>query len=347
VKYVLAILWDPHRATDPAPDKAHVESRIFGETGSVKDYYRVQSGGKAEIRKAGLFGWYDADKPADHYWNHPADANDGFVSGHVEKWVEAIRKADAVFDYKAYDANNDGILTSGELGILVVIPQNSPFGTNRWVVAQETPVPLPLIVDGVAIGLISEVYAGSTTGYAVYAHEEGHLLFGFADMYGAPMPAARYSLMDVSYLDAQLDPYHKYVMGWLDTRPVTADGYYLVNDVEKYREVLKIDRPGTNGREFFLIENRQKGAYDTDLLDTGIVIWNMIDDRSGDWGRNNIRMIRPVPEINDYKGAWHAGGDPAQSAPAVLKWADGTSSGVTVREFPASSANMRVYIDVP
>jgi M6 family metalloprotease-like protein len=345
VKYILAVLWDPHRPTDPAPSKTYVENQIFGASRSVSDFYRVESGGQVEVRKAGVLGWYDADKPADHYWTHPADANDGFISGHNEKWVEAIRKADAEIDYSTYDADHDGILDPDELGILIVIPQNSPFGTNRPVVAQEVPTPQPLIVDGVVVYYISEVYMGATTDFSILAHEEGHLLFNLPDMYGAPAPAYRYSLMDISYLDSQLDPYNKYWLGWLTGRNITTDGYYLVNDVEKYREALKITHP-SDPKEFFLIENRQRGAYDTNQLDTGIIVWNIYDERTGDWGRNNIRMIRPVVEIRDDKAAWHGpGGEQGQDL--RLKWRDGSDSGITLKQFPASSANMRIYVDFP
>lgn len=344
-KNILVILWDPHRPTEPAPSKDYIDRVVFGSGPSVADFYRNQSFGKVQIHKAGLLGWYAADKPADHYWNHPADANDGFISGHVEKWAEAIKKADAEFDFSAYDTNHDGILSASELGILIVIPQNQPFGTNRWVVAQETPTSEPLVVDGVTVGLISEVYAGSDTGFSIYAHEEGHLLFGFPDMYDDPHPLTRpfrYSLMDFGYSNVQLDPYNKYWQDWLTTKEITTDGYYLVNDVQKYHEVLKTTKPG-DPKEFFLIENRQHGAYDVDILDTGIEVWSIYDERTGDWGRDNVHVMRPT---SSGDSAWHGPAGP-NGYDLHLKWRDGTTSGITISEFPASSPSMSIHIDLP
>jgi hypothetical protein len=65
--------------------------------------------------------------------------------------------ADPQFNYNAFDANPfDGILRPEELGILIVIPQNGPFGTNRGVVGREYPNAQPLVVDGVTINTIAE-----------------------------------------------------------------------------------------------------------------------------------------------------------------------------------------------
>src|SRR5215203_6118976 len=36
---VIAILWDPHRPTDPALSVSSIESAIFGKSNSVRDYY--------------------------------------------------------------------------------------------------------------------------------------------------------------------------------------------------------------------------------------------------------------------------------------------------------------------
>src|SRR5262249_38268768 len=106
-----------------------------GATSSVRDYYLQVSGNQFTIDRAGVLGWFDASRPA-AYWCGPPDTNDtdhdGSVNPHVQKWAEAIRDADPQFNYKAFDTNPlDGALRPDELGILIVIPQNSPFGSNR------------------------------------------------------------------------------------------------------------------------------------------------------------------------------------------------------------------------
>ena len=162
---VVAILWDPHRATDPAPTKNAVEQILFGATNSVRDYYLQNSNGYYTIEKAGMLGWYDADKSASHYWG-PVDTSDadgdGWVNPHVEKWAEAIRKpAPISTSSRSTPTRLTARWTPSELGVLIVIPQNGPFGTNRGVVGREFPQPQPLVVDGVRFGTIAEVYIGA------------------------------------------------------------------------------------------------------------------------------------------------------------------------------------------
>src|SRR5262249_34156224 len=156
---------------------------------SVARWFRENSHGKFTITNAGVLGWYDADKPAKHYWSEHEHrsakdyANDPWTGGHVEKWAEAIRKAAHEFDFARYDANGDGVLSPDELGILIVIPQNSPFGTNRTPAGRELPDWEPLKVGGVTIPVIAEVYAGKPVNLGTMAHELCHLFFGAPDMY--------------------------------------------------------------------------------------------------------------------------------------------------------------------
>lgn len=105
---VLVFWWSPQRPTDPAPPAGNVDTTIFGTTSSVRDYYLQNSGGNYTIERAGVLGWFTASRPAAYWWG-PPDTNDsdgdGWVNPHVQKWAEAIRMADPLFNYKAFDAN--------------------------------------------------------------------------------------------------------------------------------------------------------------------------------------------------------------------------------------------------
>lgn len=295
---VLAILWDPHRTTDPAPAKAAIESIIFGATNSVRHYYLENSNGQYTIESAGVLGWYPAIKPAAYYWG-PADTGDtdgdGWVNPHTEKWAEAIRKANADFDFKAYDINLvDGELRPNELGILIVIPQNSPYGTNRDVVGREYPISMPLVVDGVTIKVMAEVYIGNPPNLGVVAHELGHLLLGLADMYfnlpneepwrgvpfDNPFAAGDYSIMDRTYKTTHLDPFAKLKFGWVRPRLILRSGRYTLPDVETRYIVWVLMDPRRGAQEYFIIENRWPGAsYDKPMADKGgLAVWHIIEN---------------------------------------------------------------------
>jgi len=383
---LLVLLWDPERPTDPAPTVGAVTNLVHGSYPSVADYFAVNSAGNFSISNAGIFGWFQSDKPYSFYWAaaDPTDADkDGFISSHVRKWWEAVTKADASFDYASYDKNVDGVLSPQELGIVIVIPQNSAFGTVRTPAAQEYPTWQPLIVDGVRIPYIAEVYAGSPPNLGAFAHELSHLLLNLPDMYFnffVPYAAGHYSLMDVCYIDSHLDPFHKIHLGWLQPTLVTEGGIYSVHPVESGGEAYILMDPKRGEKEYFIVENRRRSdKYDTQIADSGLAVWHIMEDPAvygalstptgvsatdwasipaGDWGRRAIRMIRPVygPPFENKKALWD-GADPetgydllstdANPAHVQLRWCDGTPSGFAMRSISPATGVMDVTFELP
>jgi M6 family metalloprotease-like protein len=294
---VVALLWDPHRPDHPAPSVPAVDAKIFGPSDSVRDYFLQVSGGAFTIERAGVHGWFDASRPPEYWWGG-LDTNDsdgdGWVNPHVQKWAEAIRAADGQFNYKAYDGNPlDGALRPDELGVLIVIPQNNPFGTNRGVVGREHPNPMPLVVDGVTIDTIAEAYIGNPPNLGVVAHELGHLLARLPDLYFAlpkneqwegipfdnPFAAADFCLMDATYNGAHLCPFLKLKLGWLRPRLILRSGRYELRAIEQHREAWILLHPQRGTREYFIIENRfPDNSYDVNLPDRGLGVWHVIED---------------------------------------------------------------------
>jgi M6 family metalloprotease-like protein len=315
---------------------------LFGKAQSVRDYYSVQSHGRIELVNAGVIGWIDAKYPAGHYWADHNPPFEGFVSGHVEKWTEAILASAQHVDFAKFDTNHDGTLAPQELGICIVIPQAGGFGTVRGTAAREAPSYVPLVVGGVALPVVSEVYLDANAGFGVFAHELGHLVFDLPDMYGAPLPAGTYSLMDSSYNDAQLDAYNKWRLGWLVTIDVANPGHYTLRDVQRSGEAMKIPRPG-KPEEFFLVENRRRGVYDSALPDEGVAVWRCINKSEGDWGRTNIALIRRAMPPDDRNALWHRPKD-GSSPELHLIWADGSDSGLILRVHSPAGDSMDVEV---
>ncbi len=383
---LLVIGWDPQRPEHPAPAMSAVQQLIFGPNPSVQDYFRVNSHNRFWVEDVGVKGWYPAQKPWSHYWGpeDPSDSDgDGWISGHVEKWAEAIRKADQSFDFKPYDHNNDGFLSTDELGILIVIPQNNPFGTNRIAVGKQYPTQDPLIVDGVTITWIAEAYIGAPLNLGVTVHELCHLFLHLPDMYYTfflPYAAGAYSIMDATYGDNHIDPFHKIRLGWIQAPMILATGYYPFDAVETSHVAYILHDPGRGSQEYFIIENRQPGlAYDSAIPDQGLGIWHIMEDPNVyqnlttppgvnaadwasispyDWGRRAIRMIRPVygPPFDNRKALWD-GSDPATGYDLLsndpnpnhvtLKWSDGMPTGFSVRKISAAGPHMEALVEVP
>jgi M6 family metalloprotease-like protein len=361
VRRIVAVLWDPHRPDHPAPSRDSIEKILFGPRPSVADWFGENSGGKLRLEKAGLFGWYDADKPAEHYWDRKADDKDadrdGWINGHVEKWTEALRKAAKEFDFAKCDANHDGVLQPEELGILVVIPQKEPFGTNRGPEGRQFPKREPLLLDGVRIPVLAEWYTGIPTNLGAPAHELSHLLLGSPDLYFTshwPYATGDFSLMDHSYGAFHLDPFEKIKLGWAPWQAVQASGRHRLKSVESGGKVLVLHSPRRGPQEYFLLENRWRGdSYDAGagragrgIPGDGLAVWSIIEDPKdfdsiemptagkGEWGRRGIRMIRrnggtPFDDraaLFDREGAVVDD----ESKPASLRWFDGKPSGFRV-----------------
>ncbi len=360
---VLAILWDPHRAGHAAPPAKLLDELLFGRRPSVADWIAENSGGAVTLEKAGLLGWYDATKPGDHYWNTNAkmdakDADgDGWLNGHVEKWTEAIRQADREFDFARYDSNGDKVLQADELAILILIPQAGPFGTNRVPAGREFPKWEPLIVDGMQIPMIAEVYSGLPPNLGAPAHELSHLLLGAPDLYmNAPWPfaAGDYCLMDHSYTSAHLSPFLKLKLGWLKPNVVTKSGDYRLKAVEEHGECLVLFDPSHGSGEYFLLENRHRGrSYDAGvgqagrgLPSDGLAVWHILEDPQliefakpplggpGEWGRKGIRLIRANGgnPFDDSRALFTTRGTTLSdtSEPARLRWIDGSTTGFRI-----------------
>lgn len=313
---LVAILWDPGRPDHLAPSKESIEDLLFGKNRSVAGWWQENSGGRSTLQMAGVLGWYKSDFPADHYWRAESEdkGRTGFLSGHVEKWAEAIRKADKEFDFAKYDRNRNGSLEPTELGILFVIPQNGPFGTMRQPAGREVPAWEPLTVDGIRIPAITEAYIGTPPNLGLVAHELSHLLLGAPDMYlDAPHRAGAFSIMDVSYRSVHLGPFEKLKLGWLKPRVVSRAGEYPLRDVESSGEAILVWDPDRGAEEYFLIENRWRGSsYDADGLPAdGLVVWHIFEepkdfladapDRTApdDWGRWGVRLLRSRPGSRD------------------------------------------------
>lgn len=371
---LLAILWDPHRPEHPAPARTTIENVLFGPKPSVADYFLENSGGRCQLKQAAVLGWYDAINPASYYWGpeDPTDTNppDGWIHPHVQKWAEAVRAADADFDFAACDTNFDGALGTDELTILIVIPQNDADGFMRWAVGREVPYQ-DLIVDGVKVSPLTEAYIGVPPSLGLVAHELAHALLNAGDMYFGffqPYAAWPYSLMDASPPSpGHLDPFHKLLAGWLDPRIVTTSGWHVLRDIESSQDALLVYDPTHRPDEYFLIENRWPGtSYDANLPSSGLAVWQIIEDPAvygalpappgvdpvlwnnpawTGWARRAIRMIRPIYGPPYNFALWDASTpqtgydllpDDPDPSHVELHWADGSPASFSLRFLPAA-----------
>lgn len=341
---------------------------------SVGDYFRENSGDLLRLDNVATLGWYGSSKPGAHYWQDhgPGACMDGWGKGggDVEKWVEAIRRADAEFDFGAYDLDGNKTLSENELAVVIMIPNPAgPSGYHRGVVAENG---APLVVDGVTIPMITEVYVESrekpgsdyTDGVphvGLIAHELSHHILGHVDMYWAswdlrpPTGPGSHALMDYGWTGAHHDAWAKLKFNWLRPRIIWHPGRYALKDVETRHGARVLLHPTRGASEFLLFENRRRGStFDQNLPADGLAIYHVMEDPAvyqrarppfhwtdaewakvdvTDWGHRALRMLRPAATNGKvYDGGTWDGYDDRWSL-----WRSGeTRTSYDLTPFPAS-----------
>lgn len=200
-------------------DPEEFVKRVFNtDSKSVSDYYRAASQGKLNIIPSleqhgtyndGVVGWLSLGSALP---NATLSISSLYKSNRVA--ADAINAAMPYVNFTAYDKNNDGIVTSRELGILVVVAayegsygrngkeqslENDTASPRFWGQSRSfspsSAVPIPVQVSegksvtintrsyGMAYSIIGELHGDHIATLGIMVHELGHSLFGLPDLY--------------------------------------------------------------------------------------------------------------------------------------------------------------------
>ena len=332
----LVLCFDPLRPDVPEPSHASLVNMLEGADGglSVRGWFRENSDSHVQAGSFHYVGcddgnWFLAppDRRGNWYWD-----NKRFDL----MWQDAIKAADASVNFHAYDLNRDNKLSADELTLILVRPQNGPFGTNRTV---------NVAVDGKSPALnfwVVDVYLSANNSdrrgnVGLLSHELSHASVDAWDLHTCPSTTAAggYSIMDATYTATDFDPFHKLHYGFVEALPVELnplqDRSIQLGAVETRHEVTVLYDPGRNDREYFIVENRWQGTessptYDA-ILTGGVVVWLVIQDQDyaqafpppgGETcpaGRNSVRKLGILTK---------------PGAALDLRWTDGTNAHVRV-----------------
>ncbi len=255
-------------------------------TGSVTEYYREATGGLVEIagEVVGPF-----TMPQTLAWYANGNFGIGKPSGEPRANVlahDAAAAADAGVDFGPYD--NDG---NGYVDAFVVVHAGSggeetgdpgDIWSHKWVLPSE------YATDNTKIYAYLTIPEDAKLG--VSAHELGHLLFGFPDLYdidGTSEGLGNWCLMAAGSWNGGGDtPAHpsawcKANQGWVTVQNTTAAGTLTLPDVKTSREVLRLWTDGAPGAEYFLLENRQRTGFDGGLPGDGLCVFHVDDNQPG------------------------------------------------------------------
>lgn len=263
--------------------------------GSVKEYYNEVSGGLVDItgEVVGPFRM-----PQTLAWYANGNYGIGNPSGEARaKYLakDAAEAANPTVNFAPYD--NDG---NGYVDAFIVIHAGSggeQTGNSGDIWSHKWNLPSAYNADGTKIYAYLTVPEDSRIG--VCAHELGHLVFGFPDLYDTDYTSegiGNWCLMAGGSWNGGGDiPAHpsawcKMSQGWVGVNTVSSSGSISLQDVKSSRVVHRLWKDGAGGSEYFLLENRQRTGFDAQLPGDGLLIWHIDESQPGNTDETHYKV---------------------------------------------------------
>jgi len=311
-------------------DSAYYDDFIFNaqHQPSVNGYFKEVSNGRFTWQRAGVIGPipFTFGEMGTNY----TPTNMVYAQRQLLYHSNMVHRimASGLFNFAAWDANRDGIVTRDEL-VMVVI-SNDPWEntSGRWPGWVE-PAGSPVIFAG------SIVRLAPRNDFASVCHEIAHSL-GANDLYDDPCPGSSCQLtlmsrtisFDENPAIYHLDPWHKMLFGWSEPRlrSLRTGGAEVVPAAQSGRAdaPLLLFDPAKGAGDYFLVEYRAQhpptgSGYDANVSGTGMVVWHV--------ATGYLVVSEGAPALS------RGGNIPWPSAVFTppLRWADGSSTGNRVR----------------
>ncbi len=291
------------------------------QPGCVRHYYREVSYDALDIVTVDLpstTGWHTAPQTYGYYVN--GQYGFGSYPQNAQKLVEDL--VDLVdlqleVDFSEYDNDSDGYV---DALIVVHAGQGAEFTgspndiwSHKWAVSWLWSLTLK---DGVRIREYTMQPEYWLSAYdmtcGVYCHELGHI-FGLPDLYDTDYSSqgiGRWSLMALGSWNGYLgnspahpDAWCMQRLGYATPTTVTANATGVeILAISDSSTIYKLWTNGSPTNEYFLVENRQKTGYDSQLPHHGLLIYH-IDDDIADYGANDLEWYPGYTDHGHYKVA--------------------------------------------
>lgn len=330
--------------------------------GSVKEYYADVSGGLIDIQGT-VVGPYRMPQTVAAYAGSK-NGMQGTVPNARTLADDALTAANPFVDFAPYD--NDG---NGYVDAFIVVHAGrgaeetgaaADIWSHKWV------LPAERSVDGTKVYAYLTIPEDAKLG--VSAHELGHLLFGWPDLYDTDYSSegiGNWCLMAAGSWGLGGDrPVHpsawcKATQGWINVVTQTANADVTITDVKTSRNAYRLWKDGAGGNEYFLVENRQQTGFDASMPGQGLLIWHIDEAVSGNTNESHYKVaLMQADGLRQLEGNVNRGdaGDPfpgsagnasftGTSTPNSHSYA-GSDTLVGVTGIPASAAAMSVHLTV-
>jgi immune inhibitor A len=296
--------------------KAHFEELFFSQgkmaTGSVRDFYQEATHGLIDIQGQ-VVGPYRLPQKLSYYANGESGMGQDLPNGRTMA-RDAVIAADPAVNFAPYDNDGNGfvdafiIVHAGSGG--EVTGKGGDMWSHKWVLEGD-----PYVTDGTKVyGYLTIPEDGKV---GVCAHELGHLLFGWPDLYDTDKSSAgigSWCLMAAGNWNGGGDrPAHpsawcKAQQGWVTVANQTANSVVSVGDVKDSHTVHRLWHGGEPSQEYYLVENRQKVRFDDGLKESGMLLWKIDEAVATNTNENHPKVAlmqadgRRDLELNENRG---------------------------------------------
>lgn len=288
-------------------------------TKSVREYYQEVTNGLIDIQ-GDVVGPFRMPQTLAAYANGAAGLGNVLPNARTMA-RDAVIASDPSVNFTPYDNNGDGfvdafiVIHAGAGG--EVTGNSGDIWSHKWV------------LDGGARSVDSTKIFGYLTvpedcKIGVCAHELGHLLFGFPDLYdtdGTSEGIGNWCLMAGGSWGGGGDtPAHpcawcKANQGWVSVNAPTSNGVVTIQDVKTSHTIYRLSKDGAPGTEYFLVENRQKTGFDSSLPGDGLLIWHIDEAQSGNTDENHYKVALMQADGKRDMELHHSRGDAGDSYP--------------------------------
>jgi M6 family metalloprotease-like protein len=243
--------------------------------------------------------------------------------------------------FSGADFDSDGTVEQSELLVLLVenfpnaLPDTSghnPVTVTLRVGQSDTTVKVHTVLAG----------GGPQTPFFQFAHELSHAALGTADMYnsgeghGGLTLMAGYSFTANDQYTVHLDPWHKFVLGWIEPRVFRLSRIGSAELWESPDGNVLLWDDSRGAAEYFLLERRRPDApglhYDSDFVGDGVVIWRVRQGMAG-----GVVSLGPPNLVAGRSGVWSKG-----SQTPFLRWTDGESTGAVLAISDPGNGRLKV-----
>jgi len=310
-----------------AHTKKQFQDLFFSEgvlsTGSVKEYYKEVTNGLVNIAGE-IVGPYRMPRTLKAYAHGESGTGDAAPNARTLA-QDAAKAANSAVNFAQYDNDTDGyvdafvVLHAGsgaeETG------KDSDIWSHKWV--------LPDVHDADGTHIYAYLTVPEDCKLGVCAHELGHLLFGFPDLYDSDYTSdgiGNWCLMaGGSWNNGGLTPAHpcgwcKAQQNWVNTVTLSSNKKSVViPDVKDSKTIYRLWKEGASGNEYFLAENRTKKKYDQFLPAEGLLIYHIDDAMDSNNNEQHYKVALLQADDKKHLEAGTNGGDAGDVWPGTAK----------------------------